>query len=241
MIERAVSEKPLSLRERKAKLTQDEILQAARRLFAERGYTRTSVRDIAQEAAVSAQTVYDSIGSKQALVARLNDLIDIEAGIASIAGAAVRSNDANEVAGLPAKITRSIIEHCGDIVRALVTGASAEPDLEVALAEGHRRHVDGARMVVGLLQNLEALDDFADSEVAVASLAALTDFRFALLLRDSYKWSLDRIESWMADTSRTLLLRPHKAPEAKAARHPTPTSSDSERRTDRTKPPKRSR
>ena len=69
-------EKPPSLRERQAQLTQAEILKAARRLFAERGYTRTSVRDIAEAAAVSAQTVYDSIGSKQALVLRFNDLID---------------------------------------------------------------------------------------------------------------------------------------------------------------------
>lgn len=199
-------EKPLSLRERQARLTQDEILKAARRLFAERGYTRTSVRDIAQAAAVSAQTVYDSIGTKQALVARLNDLIDAEAGIGAIAGAAAQSKDPREVAALSAKVTRSMLEHCGDIIHALVTGAAAEPDLEVALAEGHRRHVEGARMVVGLLKKLDALDGAVDRKAAVENLAAITDFRFALLLRDSYGWSLDHIESWMAATSQALLL-----------------------------------
>src|SRR5258708_16998828 len=80
-------EKPPSLRVRQAQLTRDEILKAARRLFSERGYTRTSVRDIAEAAGVSAQTVYDSIGSKQALVARLNDLIDSEAAIRPISPA----------------------------------------------------------------------------------------------------------------------------------------------------------
>ncbi len=79
-------EKPPNVRARQAQRTRDEILGAARRLFAERGYAKTSVRDIAEAAGVSAQTVYDSIGSKQALVARLNDLIDREAGIAAIAG-----------------------------------------------------------------------------------------------------------------------------------------------------------
>jgi AcrR family transcriptional regulator len=220
--------KPPSLRERKAQLTQDEILAAARRLFAERGYTRTSVRDIAEAAAVSAQTVYDSIGSKQLLVARLNDLIDTEAGIGAIAGAAAQSTDPDEVAGLSAKITRSIIEHCGDIVRALITGASAEPELEVALAEGHRRHVEGARMVVGLLQKMDVLDDSLDAAAAVDSLAAITDFRFALMLRDSYGWSLERIESWMADASQTLLLRPHK-PRKKAKRSTTSSTRMSPR------------
>ena len=95
-------EESLSLRERRARLTQDEILQSARRLFAERGYARTSVRDIARAAGVSAQTVYDSVGSKQALVARLNDLIDSEAGIAAIARAAAESADPREVAATQA-------------------------------------------------------------------------------------------------------------------------------------------
>jgi AcrR family transcriptional regulator len=201
-------EKPPSLRERQAQLTQTEILKAARRLFAERGYTRTSVRDIAEAAGVSAQTVYDSIGSKQALVARLNDLIDAESGVATIAGDAARSGDPTAVAAVSAKITRSILEHCGDIIHALVTGAAAEPDLATVLAEGHRRHLDGAGRVVAMLADLDALNASVDREVAIETLAAISDYQFALLLRDTYGWSLDRIESWITETSRALLLRP---------------------------------
>jgi len=200
-----MSEDALSLRERRARLTRDEILQSARRLFAERGYARTSVRDIARAAGVSAQTVYDSVGSKQALVARLNDLIDSEAGIAAIARAAAESADPREVAATQARVARSILEHCGDIVHALVTGAAAEPELAAVLEEGQRRHLEGARMVVGLLQRHEALR--TEVEDPVESLAALADVRVALVLRESYGWSLDRIESWIADASRALLLR----------------------------------
>ena len=200
-------EKPLRLRERQAQLTRDEILKSARRLFAERGYSRTSVRDVAEAAGVSPQTVYDSIGSKQALVARLNDLIDAEAGIGAIAGAAARSNDPQQLAALAARVTRSILENCGDIIHALVTGAAAEPALEAALDEGHRRHVQGAETVVGLLQKMDILVTSLDTETAVGTLAAITDFRFALLLRDTYGWSMDRIEAWMTETSKSLLLR----------------------------------
>lgn len=237
----AMPEQQPSLRERKAQLTQDEILRAARRLFAERGYPRTSVRDIAQAAGVSAQTVYDSIGSKQSLVARLNDLIDTEAGIGPLAGAAAQSNDAAQIAALSARITRAIIEHCGDIVRALVTGASAEPELEIALAEGHRRHVEGARMVVGLLQRMHALNDSVDAEAAVDSLAAVTDFRFALLLREGYGWSLDRIESWMVATSQTLLLPTRNPPGKKNAPRRASTSSEEGRKPHGAKSQERSR
>jgi AcrR family transcriptional regulator len=203
-----VPEKPPSLRERRSQLTRDEILRAARRLFAERGYTRTTVRDVAEAAGVSAQTVYDSIGSKQALVARLQDLIDAEADIGGIVQAASASRDPADVAATSARITRAILENCGDIVHALVTGAPAEPELALALAEGHRRHVEGAAVVVRLLEQLDALDPSADRSAAAESLAAISDFRFALVLRDSYGWSLDRIESWMTTSSRALLLRP---------------------------------
>jgi AcrR family transcriptional regulator len=197
---------PPKLRERQAELTRAEILAAARRLFAERGFTRTSVRDIAQAAGVSAQTVYDSIGSKQAVVARLNDLIDSEAHIGTIAKEVAESQDPRQVAAMSAKVTRSILEHCGDIIHALVTGAAAEPELQTVLDEGHRRHVDGARSVVRTLQEMAALAVSVDATTAAETLAAVTDFRFALTLRESYGWSLDRIETWMADTCRDLLL-----------------------------------
>ena len=163
------------------------------------------MRDIAQAAGVSAQTVYDSVGSKQALVSSLNDLIDTEAGIAGLARAAAESDDPRELAATNARITRSILEHCGDIVHALVTGAAAEPELAAVLAEGQRRHVEGAGRIVGLLRELDALGSI-DPDEAVETLAAVTDIRFAVVLQESYGWSLDRLESWMAATSRTLLL-----------------------------------
>lgn len=201
-----MQEKPPNRRERQARQTREEILGAARRLFAERGYSRTSVRNIAEAAGVSAQTVYDSVGSKQALVARLNDLIDAEAGIAAITGAAAASDDPTVVVATSARIARSIVDHCADVIHALVTGAASEPELEAALVEGHRRHVAGAGMVVGRLQALGALAGSVDPEAAVETMAALCDVQFAMLLRDGYGWSLDRIEEWMTTACSTLLL-----------------------------------
>jgi AcrR family transcriptional regulator len=201
-----------TLRERRTQLTQDEILKAARRLFGERGYARTSVRDIAAAAGVSAQTVYDSIGSKQALVARLNDLIDAEAGIVELAQRAAASDDPLEVASTQARVTRSILEHCGDIVRALVSGAASEPDLRPPLDEGQRRHLLGATATVAHLRELGALDGRHSPQDAIDTLAAISDVRCALVLQDDYGWDLDRIEHWIAATSRVLLLRPDLPP-----------------------------
>ena len=194
------------MRERQAELSRSEILLAARRLFAERGFARTSVRDIAKAAGVSTQTVYNSIGSKQAVVARLNDLIDSEAGIGAIVGPIAASRDPQQVAALSARITRSMLENCGDIIRAVVTGAAAEPEIQAVLDEGHRRHLEGARTIVRLLQDMKALASTTDSAATSETLAAITDFRFGLVLRESYGWSLDRVEEWMTASSRSLLL-----------------------------------
>jgi AcrR family transcriptional regulator len=199
-------DKPPTLRQRQAQLTRDEILGSASQHFAERGYSRTSVRDIAQAAGVSAQTEYDSIGTKQALVARLNDLIRVEAQVPAIVGASIESGDPEVVAATSSKVTRSILEHCADIIHALVTGASAEPELARVREEGHRRHIDGSKLIVEKLQALGALDESLEPDAAADTLAAISDVELALLLRDSYGWSLDRIETWIADTARSLLL-----------------------------------
>ena len=67
--------------------------------------------------------------------------------------------------------------------------------------------MDGARTVVRMLTDLGAISTRIDARSAAEKgSAAVSDFRFALLLRESYGWSLDHVETWMAVGSRDLLL-----------------------------------
>ena len=75
----------LDRRERMAAETRRDILEAARRLFAARGYAATSVGDIAQEAGVAVQTIYSRLGSKRGMLMALVDLIEEESGRAEAA------------------------------------------------------------------------------------------------------------------------------------------------------------
>jgi AcrR family transcriptional regulator len=186
-------------------VTRQQILGAARRLFAERGYAGTTVRDVAAAAGVSPQTVYDSVGAKRDLVARLNDLIDAEAGVGELVATGLAAADPADVVATSARVTRAIVERCGDIVHALLTGAAAEPELAAVLDEGQRRHLAGAERVVAVLGERGELAGEADE--AAASLAALTDLRFALLLRDTYGWTPARIETWTATTATARIVR----------------------------------
>jgi AcrR family transcriptional regulator len=74
-------------REQMAQQTRRDILRAARRLFAERGYAATSINDIAEEAGVAIQTIYARLGSKRGMLLALIDLIDEEAGLGPLAEA----------------------------------------------------------------------------------------------------------------------------------------------------------
>jgi AcrR family transcriptional regulator len=79
-------------RQRQAEATRKDILGAARRRFAEHGYSATSMADIARDAGVAVQTIYASCGSKRELVLALVDTIDEEADVATLAATRRRSS-----------------------------------------------------------------------------------------------------------------------------------------------------
>ena len=61
------AEQPLSRRERKKQRTGRSIAEAARRLFVERGFEATTVADVAREADVAVQTVFNHFPTKEDL------------------------------------------------------------------------------------------------------------------------------------------------------------------------------
>src|SRR3989442_15454601 len=68
------------LRERKKARTRQAIADAAARLFAEHGYEQVAVSDVAREADVSEQTVYNYFETKEQLVTDRDQLVQEELG-----------------------------------------------------------------------------------------------------------------------------------------------------------------
>lgn len=123
-----------------------------------------------------------------------------------IVGEAMATGDPSEIVAIPARISRSVVENCGDILRALVGGAAAEAELAAVLDEGRRRHLGGSRRIVDAVVVAGALAEGLQPGEASETLAAVTDTAHVLVLRDAYGWPFDRIEAFLADTSRRLLL-----------------------------------
>src|SRR6266568_6964013 len=85
-----------------AAATRREILMAARRLFAERGYVRTSVAEIADEAGASLPTIYANVGAKKTIVMALRDLIGEEARADEAVAKVAEEHDPARLVGLAA-------------------------------------------------------------------------------------------------------------------------------------------
>jgi AcrR family transcriptional regulator len=191
------------LRDRREALTLRTILTAARGLFADRGYARTPIRLIAQEAGVSPQTIYAHFGSKAGVLGGLVDLLDDEAGIPDLVAEAQRTEDAAELLGLLARVARQVRERCGDIVTMLGSGAAVDPDIAATQAEGARRNRLGVEMVVDRVRNGRRAVVPRAADIAVALMSA--DVHTSLVTEAG--WSHDDYEAWLKDTLVVSLLR----------------------------------
>ncbi len=193
-------------RDLQAQQTRRDIVAAARRLFAERGYAATSMADIAAEANVAIQTIYASVGPKQALVQEMVELIDEEAEIPVIAAQLAETRDPDEMLALAARLTRQVVDRCGDIVRTIHAGAGTEPAIAAALAEGRRRHREGMAGLAAALAAGNLLAEGVTAGRATEILAVLTANETYFQLQRDFGMPLDEAEHWVLTALRRLLL-----------------------------------
>jgi AcrR family transcriptional regulator len=197
-------------REIAAAETRREILRAARQLFAARGYANTSIQQIADESGVAVQTIYSSVGSKATLVLALNDLIDEEAGVAELAVEVSRETKPAAMIAKGVHLTRELNERCGDIIHVLLSAQPSEPDAAAALADGMRRHDQGANQIATKIAALGALQRNLTPERAAAVFSMMTSPASWQQLTQTAEWSYDDAETWLTASLTQLLLQPRR-------------------------------
>ena len=98
-----------------ARATRAEILRSAATLFAEQGYGRTSVGAVAERAGVTAQTIYNVVGSKQQLLKAAYDVMlagDDEPMSLAERPEVVQMYALLDAGGVPARVRRPRPEGC---------------------------------------------------------------------------------------------------------------------------------
>jgi AcrR family transcriptional regulator len=187
-----------SLRQEQAQVTRRRILDAARRLFADRGYRAVTVEDIAAEAKVAYQTVYAVFGTKLAMARDiLWSSFDTE-GIDQLMAQASTVNDLECHLGAGAHIARKLNERFAPIVQFM--RESGDPAL---LAEYQKvedlRFAQIRSQVSSQLRNNPRLRKNVSPADALASIWALTGTDLYHQLVASRRWTASRYETWLKD------------------------------------------
>lgn len=204
------------LREEQARLTRRRILEAARELFLEQGYTATTMNAIAGRARVSAQTVYKAFGTKPALVKRLHDvtLAGDDEPVAMADRPEMRAlreeTDPAEYLRAYARIGRVLLDRLGPLVGVLVAGAQAgDEDLRRYVETVDRERLVGTGMAARRLVELGAIDP-ADEDRARDSIWTLNSVQVWSLLTEQRGWSADEYAEWVGDTMVATVLGRHE-------------------------------
>lgn len=195
--------------------TRHAILAAARRLFAERGYTATGVADIAAAAGVAVDTVYASVGRKPEVMRAL-----METAISGTDDAVpaeerdyvhrIRAaTTAREKLAVYADAVAAIGARMAPVHRALREAALADADCAALRDEISARRAANMRLFAADLRATgEVRDDLTDDEVADI-VWSMNDADYYALLVVHRGWTPARYAAWLADAwTRTLLAPP---------------------------------
>lgn len=190
------------LRAEQARATRRAVVGAARDLFVERGYDRTTLDAVAEAAGVSRRTVVNAVGGKAALLKLAWDeaLVGDDEPVPMVDRPAVlairASADPVESYRLWAAMVADVTGRAVALHRVLVAAADVDPDAAELLARSERERLEGAR---AFAQHLASIDGLSVPEDRAAdafwALNASTLYRSLVLDRG---WSVERFTTWLA-------------------------------------------
>lgn len=199
-------------RREQAEETRRQILEAARRLFLERGYNGTTIEAVAAEAGVAVETVYAAFRNKRTILTRLFDVSvvgdDRPVGLLEREGPQEvrRLRDQRGQIELFARGIREIMGRVGPLFEVMRVAAATEPEIGALLEDRLAKRLDGMRFFVEALLKNGPLRDGLGSEEAVDMVWTITSAEVHRLLTVDRRWSDDRYEAWLADSLTSLLL-----------------------------------
>ena len=183
-------------RQRQAEATKQQIVRAARSLFADRGYASTTISAISEEADIPVQTIYSAFGSKANILARITDAWMINARTVSIARASLREPDPAKRLVMLAELNRRQLEVGYDVVgiyqEAARTDAEMAETLRNVLAAREREIRTLVKAIRARLKPGLTVEEALDITLA---LTLPEVFRTLVVERG---WNAKRYENWLA-------------------------------------------
>lgn len=203
------------LRQAHARSTRMTILEAAGKLFSERGYAATSVDDIAEAAGVGRATVFASVGGKPALLKQAYDvaIVGDDEPVALVerprSHAIQQDPDPRRLLAGYAKVASEIMGRVAGIYEAVRGAAGADPKARKLWEEVLRQRRAGMDNLVGAVASKASLREGLDREAAADIAWVLTDPWLYLMFVRRRGWTADRYTAWLAETLQAQLLPAH--------------------------------
>jgi len=197
----------MSLRKQYAEETRKSILRAARTLFAERGYVKTRVEDIAALAGVAAVTVYTSAGGKSGILQALVDIWTTSPVRSAATESIQLSQDPLQVMAIAGRTACSMREEFADIIYAIQDAAPYDDAVATNLEVATQRYRGSCLMVAEKLESLGALR----SDLSVTRARDVLWFYFGywglFTLHNENEWSYADAERWLIDAASHAILK----------------------------------
>jgi len=202
-----------SLRQEQAQVTKNRILDAASRLFVDRGYSSVTVEDIAREAGVAYQTVYAVFGTKLAVAQAIIWSSFRTEGIDKLMAEGRESGHLGGQIRVGVRIARRLNERFATIVRFM--RESGDPDLlaEYQKIEGLRFEQIQAQLKPVLAKG--RLRKGVSPADALSTIWAMTGTDLYNQLVSGRRWTASRYEEWLKDALLNMLLEPSNTSEDK--------------------------
>ena len=205
------------VRARRARETRQRILDAATASFAERGWAATGMRDVADAAGVSVETVYKNFESKVELLHRVVDVIvvgdDEPVPLAQReAYLAMGTGDVAQRAQAAAALVTGINTRQAPIVPAMREAAATDVTVAVLMTELHDRRRLEFRRSGSLITGRQP------SEVETDGLWAVLSVDVYLLLTRHVGWTDAAYQAWAADWIVAILDASHRTAPARPSR-----------------------
>lgn len=197
-------------REERAWQTRQRIADAALQLFLHRGYSRTTVEAIAQQAHVAPATVYQAFGTKQSILSAALDR--------SISGDADQRDllqqewvqQARQEPDIRGRL-RIIAEHTAEVAartaaikEVMRDAGSLEPVVRDLIEEDHKRRRRTQRALVAMIFGTSE-DDESIAAAAETYFMLCSSYNFYVAER-RLGWTLERWREWLVETLTAALL-----------------------------------
>ena len=203
-MEEAGKEAGLTHRQRQALMTRRLIVDAARKLFLERGYAVTTMDAIAKEAGVAVSTVYAAFKNKRTILRAIREAWHEQTRAREINAEASREPDPERRLEMVARATRRQWETGGAVVAVYQGAAAADREAAAELREALRGRRAALDRVVGGMN--EALRPDLPVDRAAAILRALCRAEVYRELVEESGWSPDEYETWLTEALKDQLL-----------------------------------